>query len=75
MQRLPLDLLRPLAAAAMEMNPANSKVENVRNDGEKLMRSAGAAAEDGALPLSLELLPIRFILRTDRSATIFGGLL
>ena len=51
MQRLPLDLLRPLDAAATEMNLANSKVENVRNDGEKLMRTARAPAEDGALPL------------------------
>ncbi len=50
-ERLPLDLLRPFDADAMEMHPANPKVGNVRNNGEELMRVAVEAAEDGALPL------------------------
>lgn len=50
-ERLPVDLLRPFDAAAMEMHPANPKVGNVRNNGEELMRSAIVAAEDGTLPL------------------------
>ena len=50
-ERLPLDLLRPFDADAMQMHPANPKVGNVRNNGEELMRVAVAAAEDGALPL------------------------
>ena len=50
-ERLPLDLLRPLNADAMEMHAASPKVGNVRNTGEELMRAAVAAAEDGALPL------------------------
>ena len=50
-ERVPIDLLRPFDAAAMEMHPANLKVGNVRNNGEELMRAAVAAAEDGALPL------------------------
>jgi putative SOS response-associated peptidase YedK len=50
-QRLPLDLLRPFDAEAMEMHAANLKVGNVRNQGEELMRSAVMAAEHGVLPL------------------------
>ena len=50
-ERLPLDLLRPFDAAAMETNPANLKVGNVRNNGEEMMRAAVAVAEDGELPL------------------------
>ena len=50
-ERLPLDLLRPFDAAAMEMNLASLEVGNVRNNGEELMRAAVAAAEDGELPL------------------------
>ena len=50
-ERLPLDLLRPFDAEAMEMYEANPKVNNVRNNGEELMRTAAAAAGDGRLPL------------------------
>ena len=46
-----MDLLRPFEAEAMEMYAANPKVNDVRNNGEELMRAAVAAAEDGALPL------------------------
>ena len=50
-ERLPLNLLRPFDAEAMVMYSANPGVGNVRNNGEELMRTAIAAAEDEALPL------------------------
>ncbi len=50
-ERLPLDLLRPFDAEAMEMYKANPKVNNVRNNGKELMRTAASAAGDGRLPL------------------------
>ncbi len=51
LEQLPLDLLRPFDADAMEMHAANPKVGNVRNNGEEMMRAAIVAAEDGILPL------------------------
>jgi putative SOS response-associated peptidase YedK len=50
-ERLPLDLLRPFEAEAMEMYKANPKVNNVRNNGPEMLRAAEQAAVDGTLPL------------------------
>ena len=50
-ERLPLDLLRPIEAEAMEMYKANPKVNNVRNNGPEMLRVAEQAAVDGDLPL------------------------
>lgn len=51
MERLPLDLLRPLGSEEMEMYEANPQVGNVRNNGPELMKAAAKAAEDRGLPL------------------------
>ena len=50
-ERLPLDLLRPLASDEMTMFEAHPKVGNVRNNGPELMRKAEKASENGVLPL------------------------
>ncbi len=50
-ERLPLDLLRPFEAQAMEMHEANPRVNNVRNNGPEMLARALAAAEQGILPL------------------------
>lgn len=50
-ERLPLDLLRPFEAEAMEMQEANPKVNSVRNNGPEMLERALAAAEQGVLPL------------------------
>ncbi len=50
-ERLPVDLLRPLPSAEMEMFEAHPNVGNVRNNGPELMRKAEKAAEDGVMPL------------------------
>jgi putative SOS response-associated peptidase YedK len=50
-ERLPLDLLRPFESDAMQMRPANPKVNSVRNNGPELLAEAVAAAESGLLPL------------------------
>jgi putative SOS response-associated peptidase YedK len=50
-ERLPLDLLRPFEAEAMEMYKANPKVNNVRNNGPEMLKAAEQAAVDGYLPL------------------------
>lgn len=49
--RPPLDLLRPYESEGMEVTEANTKVNNVRNNGPEMMRAAAKAAEDGELPL------------------------
>ncbi len=38
--RLPLDLLRPYDPDKMSMNPANTRVGNVRNNGPEMLNSA-----------------------------------
>ncbi len=50
-ERPPLDLLRPFESEEMEMYAANPKVNNVRNNGPELMRTAARATENGDLPL------------------------
>ena len=50
-ERLPLDLLRPYEADAMEMYKANPKVNSVRNNGPEMLKAAEQAAVDGDLPL------------------------
>ena len=50
-ERLPLDLLRPFEAEAMEMYKANPKVNNVRNNGPEMLKAAEQAASDGELSL------------------------
>ena len=37
---LPIDLLRPYESDKMEAHEANTKVENVRNNGPEMMRAA-----------------------------------
>jgi putative SOS response-associated peptidase YedK len=42
-QRLPLDLLRPYKAEAMEMHEANPKVGKTGNNGPDMMTNLGAS--------------------------------
>ena len=50
-ERLPLDLLRPFEAEAMEMYKANPKVNNVRNNGPDMLRVAERCCGRGSAAL------------------------
>ncbi len=50
-EQLPLDLLRPFDSDAMAMYEASPRVNNVRNNGPELLRTAVAASQFGMLPL------------------------
>ena len=46
-EQLPVDLLRPFEADAMEMHEANAEVNNARNNRPEMLEKVRVAAESG----------------------------